>query len=316
MADEGSAFVYADGNPSRRPSNVAPVFTPARVVDARALAGLEFLRRPIPDVRAPHAGAPAFGGSDDHRGGPGDARAPGSAFKGTAPPSGAKRPAAEDRARARAETPCGFPDANRETHGAKRRVMAPIEENKPRDAAPPRGAPCPPSPGAVSRGLDGSPSAFDDPLLDDIDVDALVKQRQNSLPPAGANPNVSPAFRDPSRRGDAPAAPETAAAPPLDGSGFEWRCEHGCALRSCAFLAAHARALGDVLLEVEFQLSDEDVVMSNKERRVLEARRAEGAEIVKRAAAGGAARSAPEPGGAPPPHAPRGMPPHLSLIHI
>ena len=289
MADEGSAFVYADGNPSRRPSNVAPVFTPARVVDARALAGLEFLRRPIPDVRAPHAGAPAFGGSDDHRGGPGDARAPGSAFKGTAPPSGAKRPAAEDRARARAETPGGFPDANRETHGAKRRVMAPIEENKPRDAAPPRGAPCPPSPGAVSRGFDGSPSAFDDPLLDDIDVDALVKQRQNSLPPAGANPNVSPAFRDPSRRGDAPAAPETAAAPPLDGSGFEWRCEHGCALRSCAFLAAHARALGDVLLEVEFQLSDEDVVMSNKERRVLEARRAEGAEIVKRAAAGGAA---------------------------
>ena len=141
-------------------------------------------------------------------------------------------------------------------------------------------------------------------------MDALVKQRQNSLPPAGANPNVSPAFRDPSRRGDAPAAPETAAAPPLDGSGFEWRCEHGCALRSCAFLAAHARALGDVLLEVEFQLSDEDVVMSNKERRVLEARRAEGAEIVKRAAAGGAARSAPEPGGAPPPHAPRGMPPH------
>ena len=140
MADEGSAFVYADGNPSRRPSNVAPVFTPARVVDARALAGLEFLRRPIPDVRAPHAGAPAFGGSDDHRGGPGDARAPGSAFEGTAPPSGAKRPAAEDRARARAETPGGFPDANRETHGAKRRVMAPIEENKPRERRPARRA--------------------------------------------------------------------------------------------------------------------------------------------------------------------------------
>ena len=78
MADEGSAFVYADGNPSRRPSNVAPVFTPARVVDARALAGLEFLRRPIPDVRAPHAGAPAFGGSDDHRGGPGVPRFVGS----------------------------------------------------------------------------------------------------------------------------------------------------------------------------------------------------------------------------------------------
>jgi len=314
MADEGSAFVYADGNPSRRPSNVAPVFTPARVVDARALAGLEFLRRPIPDVRAPHAGAPAFGGSDDRRGGPGDARASGSAFEGAAPPSGAKRPAAEDRARARGETPGGFPDASRETHGAKRRVMAPIEENKPRDAAPPRGAPCPPSPGAVSRRLDGSPSAFDDPLLDDIDVDALVKQRQSSLPPShGANPNVSPKrFRDRgSRRGDEiAAAPETAAAPPLDGSGFAWRCEHGCALRSCAFLAAHARALGDVLMEVEFQLSDEDVVMSNKERRVLEARRAEGAEIVKRAAAGGAVRSAPEPGGAPPPHAPRGMPPH------
>ena len=152
MADESSPFVYADGNPSRRPSNVAPIFTPARAVDTRALAGLEFLRRPIPDVRAPHAGAPAFGGSDDHRGGPGDARAPGSAFKGTAPPSGAKRPAAEDRARARAETPCGFPDANRETHGAKRRVMAPIEENKPRRAtagmarraAAPRRAACSP----------------------------------------------------------------------------------------------------------------------------------------------------------------------------
>ena len=192
--------------------------------------------------------------------------------------------------------------------------MAPIEENKPAASRPPRGGPRPPSPGAVSRGFDGSPSTFDDPLLDDIDVDALVKQRQNSLPPAGANPNVSPAFRDPSRRGDAPAAPETAAAPPLDGSGFEWRCEHGCALRSCAFLAAHARALGDVLLEVEFQLSDEDVVMSNKERRVLEARRAEGAEIVKprrrrragRPGARGRAAAAAPRGMPPPPGAPRG----------
>ena len=79
MADESSPFVYADGNPSRRPSNVAPIFTPARAVDTRALAGLEFLRRPIPDVRAPHAGAPSFGGSDDRRGGTGDAQTAGSA---------------------------------------------------------------------------------------------------------------------------------------------------------------------------------------------------------------------------------------------
>ena len=179
MADEGSAFVYADGNPSRRPSNVAPVFTPARVVDARALAGLEFLRRPIPDVRAPHAGAPAFGGSDDRRGGTGDAQAAGSAFQGTAPPSGAKRPPPEDRARPHATGAGGIPDAGR-GDGAKRRAMGPIEENK-----PPRGASCPSSPapsGLVT--FDGLPSAFDDHVFDDIDVDALVKQRQSSLPPA------------------------------------------------------------------------------------------------------------------------------------
>ena len=113
MADESSPFVYADGNPSRRPSNVAPIFTPARAVDTRALAGLEVLRRPIPDVRAPHAGAPSFGGSDDRRGGTGDAQTAGSAFQGTAPPSGAKRPSHEDRARAHASGAGVFPDAGR-----------------------------------------------------------------------------------------------------------------------------------------------------------------------------------------------------------
>ena len=301
MADENSPFVYADGNPSRRPSNVAPIFTPARVVDARALAGLEFLRRPIPDVRAPHAGAPAFGGSDDRRGGTGDAQAAGSAFQGTAPPSGAKRPPPEDRARPHATGAGGFPDAGR-GDGAKRRAMGPIEENK-----PPRGASCPSSPapsGLVT--FDGLPSAFDDHVFDDIDVDALVKQRQSSLPPAPARGEPA-GLADRNRRGDAPNAPSAAEAPPLDGSGFEWRCEHGCALRDCAFLAAHARALGDVLLEVEFQLSDEDVVMSNKERRVLEARRAEGAEIVARAAG---ARTAPELQSMPPPPGlPQGVPP-------
>ena len=272
MADESSPFVYADGNPSRRPSNVAPIFTPARAVDTRALAGLEFLRRPIPDVRAPHAGAPSFGGSDDRRGGTGDAQTAGSAFQGTAPPSGAKRPSHEDRARAHASGAGAFPDAGR-GDGAKRRAMCPIEENKPAPAPAPRVASCPPSP--APRGLDDLPSAFDDHLFDDIDVDALVKQRQSSLPPASA-------CRNENRVVEAPAANASlaAAAPPLDGSGLEWRCEHGCALRSCAFLEAHARELGDVLLDLEFQLSDEDVVMSNKERRVLEARRAEGAQIV------------------------------------
>ena len=289
MADESSPFVYADGNPSRRPSDVAPIFTPARAVDARALAGLEFLRRPIPDVRAPHAGTPAFGGSDDRRGGDGDARA--AAFQGTAPPSGVKRPPTEDYARPHASGAGAFPDAGRDV-GAKRRAMDPIEENKPPRGAPPRGASCP-SPPAPSA-FDGLPSAFDDRVFDDIDVDALVKQRQSSLPPASANPKPA-GLADRDRRGDppnAPAAPIAAEAPPLDGSGLEWQCEHGCALRACAFLPAHARALGDVLLDLEFQLSDEDVVMSNKERRVLEARRAEGAEIVARA--GGGARTTPE----------------------
>ena len=195
--------------------------------------------------RAAHAGALAFGGSDDHRGGPGDARAPGSAFKGTAPPSGAKRPAAEDRARARAKPRAGFrmptarhtarnaeswPPSRRTNRAARRRRAArarpPVVAR--RGFARPRrialGVRRPPS-GRHRRGRAGQAKA----KL--AAAGGREPERFTGVP--GPEPTRRRARRARNRGGAT-----------LDGSGFEWRCEHGCALRSCAFLAAHARALG------------------------------------------------------------------------
>ena len=177
--------------------------------------------------QAPHPGRPraargraAFGGSDDHRGDPGTrARV---RLEGTAPPRGPSDPPRRT-ARARAPKPrAGFrmPTAR---HTARNAESWPPSREQTRDAAP-RGAPRPPPPGAVSRGFDGSPSTFDDPPLDDIDVDALVKQRQNSLPPAARTRTFHRrSGTEPTR--DAPAAPETAAALRWTGR-VEWR-EHG-----------------------------------------------------------------------------------------
>jgi len=147
----------------------------------------------------------------------------------------------------------------------------------------------------------------DDDELAHIDVDEIVKQRQR---PIGAM--AAPA-RETSRVGTmvsqglgatrsvpksvetrtpTPALTSASQAPPLDGSGADWICEHGALLRECPHRAAHAQALRPVLEHLVFQLEDDDVSLKNSDRKLLQHQRNE-AETIVRACSGALATSAP-----------------------
>lgn len=325
MASPASGFLYADGNPSRRPgSATAPaMFVPAVWVDTTALAGLEFLRKPVPPFTAPHPQGvgQALGGSDGNRGGgvlfetnPNPNHTPHvSSFRVSVPPSGGTGAGAcndkpphvthpdlgvlrpmcvgADQPQFRTQNTGGAATAN----ANKRKSLGPVFENEPvsnhNHANALRKSPPARKPGVGPSSITEDP--FDDDLFDDIDVDAMVRHRQGSLPPTEraaaprrqADPVVSNADANASNVNA--TANATANPPPLNGSGLDWQCEHGSSLRDCAWLKQHAKGLNELLIDIEFQLSDEDVVMSNKERKVLEAQRREGSDVVAFASGGG-----------------------------
>ena len=314
MGEPESGFVYCEGNPHRgsgASSSVAPIFTPARVVDRSALAGLAFLRRPIPTIKAPQTFGQPFGGSGGGNRVDGfdvNPKPQASAFRGELPPSGGNGKGSNENNNSTASRPTSTTQKPPEASRLKRKSLAPLIENEPSFV---RGENRCASPPARSLVVD----EFDDDLFIDIDVDALVKQRQSSLPPMaqGAAPQSAPANQ--TAAPNAQTAPASiASAPPLDGSGLDWRCEHGTSLRQCSQLTQHLTQLREVLIDIEFHLSDEDVVMSNKERKVLEQQRKEGEEIVSYAN-GGMNPSGMHTSGAPPSGAPHGQQTHNTLAY-
>ena len=114
------------------------------------------------------------------------------------------------------------------------------------------------------------PDDDDDDLIAAIDVDAAVQRRRTNNPPAStapappppapAPPSTAPAPPPPAQhsRRSAPPASSSARAPALDGSGLDWRCEHGCAMRHCVRLMDHMDALKELLDMYEYQLSEDD----------------------------------------------------------
>ena len=272
------AFVYADDNPAARGAaggSAPPMFTPARCTDREQLAGLEFLRAPISKTRPRRFDAPPAGAVAN-------------------PPPFLAPPTASPRRvdpKPEGENARAIPGGIRVDGPSPRRgpALAPSTAsamNARGGAAnlPARHPPAPaPSPAASAR----PPPAvifeddFADDALMDIDVDALAMQRKASA----SAPAPAPAGPPPP---EAPPKP-----PPLDGSGIDWRCEHGCALRRCAKLAGHVAELRNVIDSIEYTLYvDEDVVMSNRERKELERQRAEAAEVARFAAEGGGAEIA------------------------
>ena len=65
----------------------------------------------------------------------------------------------------------------------------------------------------------------------------------------------------------------------LDGSGLEWVCEHGCALRECDKISLHFRALQPILSSIIQRLDDDEYMMKNIERKNLEKKRKEAETI-------------------------------------
>jgi RecQ family ATP-dependent DNA helicase len=126
----------------------------------------------------------------------------------------------------------------------------------------------------------------DDDELAHIDVDEIVKQRQRPVEAAPAP--VAMAMMPMAASAPARVAPEPSRvtmgngqAPPLDGSGADWLCEHGASLRECPNRAAHVDALRPVLDHLVFQLEDDDVVLKNSDRKLLQRQRVEAETIVR-----------------------------------
>ena len=252
-----SHFMYADANPGLRPGGAGPqpIFTPAKHIDRKALEGLEFLRRPARRIEVPAVGDKAVT-MVENLAPPVEVSQP-----ATRPPPGAQLPPAKCVAFGNPTPPSS------------------IHISSPRRAVERR------TPSRASTII--AADDFDDDLLCGVDVDAMVKQREASTNPSAA------AMPLPSRQNPAapqeptPAAMSNAGPPPLDGTGLEWRCEHGCALRDCAQLAKHVEEMTPVLDAIEFELDDDDVVMSNKQRKALIKQRDEALEIMRFAERGG-----------------------------
>ena len=249
--------MYADAIPGLRPGGAGPqpIFTPAKHVDRKALEGLEFLRRPARRIDVPLVGDKVA-----------------TMVENLAPPVEVSQPAARPPPGARP------PPAKSGAFGNPTPPPS-AQVSSPRRAMERRTQPRAPTIIAADD--------FDDDLLCGVDVDAMVKQREASTnPPAAAMP--LPPRQPPAAHGaPPPAAMSSAGPPPLDGAGLEWRCEHGCALRACAQLARHVEEMTPVLDAIEFELDDDDVVMSNKQRKALMKQRDEALEIMRFAERGG-----------------------------
>ena len=269
-----SDFVYSasrDPMVARRPPERTPVFTPAASSDRVVLRGLdEFLRKPYVRVNAPPVGVGATtqgSGAEVKTYAP----PPVPSTSGTAPPGGVPNP---------------FPPMP-----TKNTTRAAMRDRTNVGAAAPR--PTPP----VIRGGDAAPSSpvieifeDDDLAMAAIDVDAVVQQqrRTNVQPASTAAPTHTPApqhaahqSNPPNANANASARTGPAKAPALDGSGLDWRCEHGCAMRHCARLMDHMDALKELVDMYDYQLGEDDALenMTGKEYKETERKLREGREM-------------------------------------
>ena len=243
-----SDFVYSasrDPMVARRPPEGTPVFTPAASSDRVVLRGLdEFLRKPYVRVNAPPVGVGATtqgSGAEVKTYAP----PPVPSTSGTAPPGGGNNP-----------NP--FPPMpTKNTNRAAMRDRTNV------GAAAPR-----PTPPVIGRG-DAAPSSpvieifeDDDLAMAAIDVDAVVQQqRRTNAPPAStAAPAFTPTPQSIPPNANASARTGPAKAPALDGSGLDWRCEHGCAMRHCTRLMDHMDALKELVDMYDYQLGEDDAL--------------------------------------------------------
>ena len=263
-------FVYSasrDPMVARRPPEDAPVFVPASSIDRIALRGLdEFLRKPYVRVNAPPVGVGAATTQDAGAKAESKTYAPPPPSAGTAPPSGGN--------------PNPFPPMP-----TKKDARAAVTALRDRTNGGPA-APKPRSKPQGARPVVELEIPDDDDLIAAIDVDAVVQRRRTNNPPASTAPAPPPPAPAPpptaqhSRR-SAPPASSSARAPALDGSGLDWRCEHGCAMRHCVRLMDHMDALKELLDMYEYQLSEDDALenMTGKEYKETERKLREGREM-------------------------------------
>ena len=133
----------------------------------------------------------------------------------------------------------------------------------------------------------------DDDVLADLDIDAVVLRQKAGISTGGIDRGATASDRTTVAPTRAPSYAPTPSyvpavsptmecqAPPLDGSGADWRCEHGNALHACPHRGAHVQKLRPILDSIVFQLEDDDVALKNSERKLLMHQRKEGETIVQ-----------------------------------
>ena len=271
------------------------VFTFAQVSDGSReamLRGLEFLRTPVQRVTVPPVGhsigVPSIQGSVQQQ----QRVAPTSG--GGPPPAGAKRePKPPPRAAAIvSQQQAQYPRLQPQQSPPQRQQLeysapSPARVTGNNDGNAQLSMPLRANNGVNNNGNWPSPDrddfeVDDDDFFDHIDVDQMVQQRHHASQPAPQPvPSRQPQHPPPQARLEQPAQ-----VPPLDGADLDWQCEHGCALRSCPKLMLH---VAEVKKNVEFftyQLEDEDVVMSNKERNSMLKQKQHALEILRFAEGG------------------------------
>ena len=136
----------------------------------------------------------------------------------------------------------------------------------------------------------------DEDMMADIDVDAVVMHKRTmSAGGAVTNSVIAPSvpavwvwvmwFRAAGALGGSRLGCRIHAvgckAPPLDGSGADWTCEHGHSLRTCPHRIGHVQSLKPILANIVFQLEDDDAAVKNSDRKVLIHQRVEAETIIR-----------------------------------
>ena len=120
----------------------------------------------------------------------------------------------------------------------------------------------------------------DDEMFQLVDIEALETRKHVVAPAQPQRPQhlqhneSSPVVQPRADMKDAYCLPIA-----LDGSGLEWVCEHGCALRECDKISLHFRALQPILSSIIQRLDDDEYMMKNIERKNLEKKRKEAETI-------------------------------------
>ena len=145
----------------------------------------------------------------------------------------------------------------------------------------------------------------DDEMLANVDFEALGRGKQPiadaTAPPPPVFDNVQQRQQQQQQQQNSFVQPRAASnnrvefclPVALDGSGLEWICEHGCALRECDKILNHLHSLQPILDSIVFKLEDDEYMMKNIERKVLEKKRKEAEMIHAFVNNGGSKQTAP-----------------------